>query len=80
MTETTLTTTEQVMTALLAKGYVRTEPYQRFTVYVRHTDHTVVGLETFADGGCILWGMLHPPASGAARPREDAASLIAAIP
>jgi hypothetical protein len=52
------TKTDQVMTALLAKGFERAERQQRFTVYVRHIDNTTVGLETFDDGDCLLWGLL----------------------
>jgi hypothetical protein len=45
---------------------------QRFTVYVRHSDNTTVGLETFDDGDCLLWVLLTPS--------NDVAAIIAAIP
>jgi hypothetical protein len=66
------TKTDQVMTALLAKGFERAERQQRFTVYVRHIDNTTVGLETFDDGDCLLWVLLTPS--------DDVAAIIAAIP
>jgi hypothetical protein len=64
--------TDQVITALLAKGYVWAERQKPFTVYIRHRDNTVVGLETFDDGGCLLWRLLTP--------RDDVEAIIAAIP
>jgi hypothetical protein len=55
-----MTPTDQITIELLAKGFVFAEPQQRFTVYIRMKDMTVVGLETFQDGGCLLWQLLTP--------------------
>jgi hypothetical protein len=55
-----VTPTDQITIELLAKGFVFAEPQQRFTVYIRMKDMTVVGLETFQDGGCLLWELLIP--------------------
>jgi hypothetical protein len=70
--ETTMTPTDQVITALVANGYERGERPQRFTVYRRQADNAVVGLETFDDGGCFLWGPLTH--------LDDVEAMIAAIP
>lgn len=66
-----MTMTEQVSAALLAKGFRRLDTHG-IAVYLRQCDSTVVGLETFADGGCLLWGLLSCS--------EEAKAMVAAIP